>query len=41
MNFNFNDEEAERQKTLKFAEDNNISDNELNAVYDKIYNDRR
>ena len=39
MNFNFNDEEAERQKTLKFAEDNNISDNELNAVYDKIYNE--
>ena len=39
MNFNFNDVDAEKQKTLKFAEDNNISDNELNTVYDKIYNE--
>lgn len=39
MKFNFNDVEAEKQKTLKFAEDNKISENELNRVYDKIFNE--
>ena len=32
MKFNFNDVEAEKQKTLKFAEDNKISENELKSI---------
>lgn len=38
MNFDINNVDAERQKTLKFAEDNNISEDEINSVYDEIYN---
>ena len=37
MKFEINSAEAERQKTLKFAEDNNISDDEVNSVYNEIY----
>lgn len=39
MKFEINNAEKERQKTLKFAKDNNISDDEINEVYDKIYNE--
>lgn len=37
MKFDINNAEAERQKTLKFAADNNISDDEINNVYNEIY----
>ena len=37
MDFNLNNAEAERKKTLKFAEDNGISTDEVDAVYEKIY----
>lgn len=37
MKFDINNAEAERQKTLKFAKDNNISDDEVNSVYNEIY----
>lgn len=37
MDFNINNAEAERKKTLKFAEDNGISTDEVDAVYEKIY----
>ena len=37
MDFNINNAEAERKKTLKFAEDNGISTDEVEAVYEKIY----
>lgn len=39
MKFDMNNVEAERQKTLKFAEDNNIDNDEIDAIYDKIYNE--
>ena len=39
MKFEINSAEKERQKTLKFAKDNNISDEEINEVYDKIYSE--
>lgn len=38
MKFNINNAEAERQKTLKFAQDNNISDEEVDSLYNEIYN---
>lgn len=38
MNFVINDAEAEKNKTIKFAEDNNIPLEEMEAVYDEIYN---
>lgn len=37
MKFDINNADAERQKTLKFAEDNNIPDDEVNSVYDEIF----
>lgn len=37
MNFVINDAEAERNKTIKFAKDNNIPLEEMEAVYNEIY----
>ena len=37
MKFDINNVDAEKQKTLKFAEDNKISDDEINSVYNEIY----
>lgn len=39
MNFDMNNVDVERQKTLKFAEDNNISTDEVDTIFDKIYNE--
>lgn len=36
MDFNINNADAEREKTLKFAKDNGISTDEVEAVYEKI-----
>lgn len=37
MKFNFNDVESEKVKNQKFAEDNGISSEEMEEVYQKIY----
>lgn len=37
MNLNVNNVETEREKTFQFAEDNNISEEEINNVYNEIY----
>ena len=39
MEFNINNADAERQKTLKFAEDNDISTEEVEQIYEKIYDE--
>ena len=39
MEFNINNADAERRKTFKFAEDNNISEDEVQTIFDKIYSE--